>query len=141
VAFTPVTTPRGMPLVLAFLLIGVFVWFAENIATYLGAWQYPDQGDGWRMVSLAKLSSWSLLVIVSMMAVVQLKRVKGGREGEAQDVVLDEGWTTAGRRALRWATARQSGSEPQARPGKEDDGAARGHQQLAAQLDEPVRAA
>jgi uncharacterized membrane protein YoaT (DUF817 family) len=92
VAFTPVTTPRGMPLVLAFLLIGVFVWFAENIATYLGAWQYPDQGDGWRMVSLAKLSSWSLLVIVSMMAVVQLKRVKGGQPGEAQDVVLDERW-------------------------------------------------
>ena len=93
VAFTPVATPRGMPLVLAFLLIGVFVWFAENIATYLGAWQYPDQQDGWRMVSPAKLTSWSLLVIVSLMAVVQLKRVKGARPGEAQDVVVDAGWT------------------------------------------------
>lgn len=89
VAFTPATATRGMPLVLAFLLIGVFVWFAENIATYLGAWQYPDQADGWRMVSLAKLSSWSLLVIVSLMAVVQLKRVKGARPGETQDVMVD----------------------------------------------------
>jgi uncharacterized membrane protein YoaT (DUF817 family) len=89
VAFTPVSTQRAMPLVVAFLLIGVFVWFAENIATYFGAWQYPDQRDGWRMVSLHKLSSWSLLVIVSMMAVVQLKRVKGGRPGRSQDVVVD----------------------------------------------------
>jgi uncharacterized membrane protein YoaT (DUF817 family) len=89
VAFTPVATERGMPLVLAFLLIGVFVWFAENIATYLGAWQYPDQQDGWRMVSPAKLTSWSLLVIVSLMAVVQLKRVKGARAGEAQDVAVE----------------------------------------------------
>jgi len=86
VAFTPVATERWMPLVLAFLLIGVFVWFAENIATYLGAWQYPDQQDGWRMVSVHKLSSWSLLVIVSLMAVVQLKHLKGARGLQAQDV-------------------------------------------------------
>lgn len=89
VAFTPVSTQRGMPLVLAFLLIGIFVWFAENIATFLGAWQYPDQQDGWRMVSPHKLTSWALLVIVSMMAVVQLKHVKGARESERQDVVVD----------------------------------------------------
>ena len=89
VAFRPVEKERRIPLVLAFLLIGLFVWFAENIATFLGAWQYPDQTDGWRMVGIGKLSSWSLLVIVSMMAVVQLKRVKGSRVGESQDVVVD----------------------------------------------------
>lgn len=88
VAFTPAAKQRGMPLVLAFLLIGVFVWFAENIATYLGAWQYPHQQDGWRVVSLHKLTSWALLVIVSMMIVVQLKRLKGSRASEAQDVVV-----------------------------------------------------
>lgn len=87
VAFTPLTKERRIPLPLAFLLIGVFVWFAENIATYFGAWQYPHQEDGWRLVSLHKLSSWALLVIVSMMAVVQLKRVKGGRADERQDVM------------------------------------------------------
>lgn len=78
-----------MPLVLAFLLIGIFVWFAENIATFLGAWQYPDQQDGWRMVSPHKLTSWALLVIVSLMTVVQLKHVKGARVTEHQDVVVD----------------------------------------------------
>ena len=97
VAFTPVSTTYRMPLVLAFLSIGVFVWFAENIATYLGAWQYPDQSDGWRLVSPAKLTSWSLLVIVSLLAVVQLKRVKGARPGQAQDVVEDRGWGDVGR--------------------------------------------
>ncbi len=86
VAFTPVARERTLPLVLAFLLIGVFVWFAENIATFFGAWQYPDQGDGWRVVSLSKLSSWSLLVIVSLMAVVELKRVKGAQAGASQNV-------------------------------------------------------
>ncbi len=80
VAFTPVAKERTLPLVLAFVLIGVFVWFAENIATFFGAWQYPHQQDGWRVVSPGKLSSWSLLVIVSLMAVVQLKRVKGARD-------------------------------------------------------------
>ncbi len=91
VEFTPLHTTRRIPLVLAFLLIGVFVWFAENIATFFGAWQYPDQVDGWRVVSLSKLTSWSLLVIVSMMAVVQLKRVKGSRSGEEQSVVTYPG--------------------------------------------------
>lgn len=79
VAFTPLAKERRIPLVVAFLLIGVFVWFAENISTFLGAWQYPNQAEGWHMVSLSKLSSWSLLVIVSLMAVVQLKHVKGAR--------------------------------------------------------------
>lgn len=102
VAFTPVAAERGMPLVLAFVLIGVFVWFAENIATYLGAWQYPDQGDGWRLVSPAKLTSWSLLVIVSLLAVVQLKRVKGARPGQAQDVVEDPAWPAVGRAVAGW---------------------------------------
>ena len=91
VAFSPLAKERRLPLVLAFLLIGVFVWFAENIATFFGAWQYPHQTDGWHMVNLAKLSSWSLLVIVSMMAVVQLKHVKGSRASEKQDVVVDQG--------------------------------------------------
>lgn len=86
VAFTPHATERGMPLVVAFALIGGFVWFAENVATFLGAWQYPHQHDGWHPVSPHKLIAWSLLVIVSVMAVVQLKRVKGARPGQRQDV-------------------------------------------------------
>jgi uncharacterized membrane protein YoaT (DUF817 family) len=65
-----------MPLGLSFLLIGFFIWLAENIATFLGAWQYPHQGGGWRVVHTAKISSWFLLVIVSIIIVTQLKRLK-----------------------------------------------------------------
>ena len=91
VAFTPVSTERRLPVVLVFVLIGTFVWFAENVSTFLGAWQYPDQQDGWRVVSLHKLSSWALLVIVSLMIVVQLKRVKGTRADAHRDVVVERG--------------------------------------------------
>lgn len=76
VRFTPYRQTFAMPLVVAFLLIGIFVWLAENVSTYLGAWVYPHQVNGWRVVDLGKLSSWGLLVIVSFMIVAQLKRVK-----------------------------------------------------------------
>ena len=66
-----------MPLVLSFLLIGFFIWIAENVATFFGAWQYPDQREQWSIVSLGKISSWSLLVIISFIIVAQLKHVKG----------------------------------------------------------------
>ncbi|AYC30077.1 DUF817 domain-containing protein [Paenisporosarcina cavernae] len=65
-----------MPLTLSFFLIGFFIWIAENIATYFGAWQYPDQVDAWSLVHLGKVSSWLLLVIVSFLIVATLKRVK-----------------------------------------------------------------
>lgn len=65
-----------MPLVLSFVLIGFFIWVAENIATFFGAWEYPNQAGVWRVVHLGKLSSWLLLVIVSFMIVASLKHVK-----------------------------------------------------------------
>jgi uncharacterized membrane protein YoaT (DUF817 family) len=68
-----------MPLVLSFLLIGFFIWIAENIATLLGAWQYPNQQQAWSLVSFGKISSWFLLVIVSFIIVAQLKHVKGAK--------------------------------------------------------------
>jgi uncharacterized membrane protein YoaT (DUF817 family) len=82
VAFTPWRRRLRLPLPLCFVLIGLFVYFAENIATFLGAWVYPHQQDGWHWVGLGKLSSWSLLVIVSFLIVAQLKRVKARRAGE-----------------------------------------------------------
>ncbi len=75
VEFTPVKRAYKMPMVVAFFLIGLFVWFAENLCTYLGAWQYPHQHNGWEMVDFGKLSSWCLLVIVSFILVAVLKRV------------------------------------------------------------------
>lgn len=68
--------PYQMPLVLSFLLIGFFIWLAENVATFLGAWTYPNQQEGWNIVHVSKISSWFLLVIVSFIIVSQLKHVK-----------------------------------------------------------------
>jgi len=64
---------RKMPLIVSFLLIGFFIWIAENISTFFGAWVYPNQELGWHIVSLSKISSWSLLVIVSFIIVANLK--------------------------------------------------------------------
>ena len=67
---------RWMPLLLGFGLVALFIWFAENIATFANAWNYPGQEARWQMVSLAKLGSWYLLMIISfvLVALVQLVR-------------------------------------------------------------------
>jgi uncharacterized membrane protein YoaT (DUF817 family) len=80
VHFTVVTKERAMPLIASFLLIGFFVWVAENIATRFGAWVYPNQKAAWAIVSTGKISSWALLVIVTFIIVSDLKHV---REGDA----------------------------------------------------------
>lgn len=76
VIFTPYDRPRKMPLLLSFILIGFFIWLAENIGTLFGVWRYPNQVLGWNMVHLGKWSSWSLLVIMSFVIVAQLKHIK-----------------------------------------------------------------
>jgi uncharacterized membrane protein YoaT (DUF817 family) len=58
-----------MPVLLAFLLVALFIWFAENIATFSEAWSYPDQMAGWQLVSISKLGSWFLLMIISVVLV------------------------------------------------------------------------
>ena len=60
---------RWMPLLLGFLLVALFIWGAENIGTFARAWTYPGQDDGWEMVSLAKLGSWFLLMMISFVLV------------------------------------------------------------------------
>lgn len=76
VAFRIHHTVYKMPLILSFLFIGFFIWIAENITTFFGAWQYPDQQAAWSLVHIGKISSWFLLVIISIIIVAQLKRVK-----------------------------------------------------------------
>lgn len=73
VYFTVTCQRRQMPLVLAFTLIGFFIWIAENIATFFGAWTYPGQAHGWSLVSANKITSWMLLVIISFIIVAVLK--------------------------------------------------------------------
>ena len=65
-----------MPLLLGFFLVSLFIWFAENIATFARIWLYPDQTEGWQMVSLQKLGSWYLLMIVSWVLVTIIHRPK-----------------------------------------------------------------
>ncbi|WP_040711761.1 DUF817 domain-containing protein [Paenibacillus curdlanolyticus] len=66
-----------MHVILSFLLIAFFIWIAENISTFMGAWAYPDQESVWRLVHLGKLGSWFLLVIISIIIITELKRFKG----------------------------------------------------------------
>lgn len=75
-----------MPIALSFLLIGFFIWIAENIATYFSAWEYPNQRDAWSLVHLGKVSSWVLLVIVSFLIVATLKQVKGKSHNEKESI-------------------------------------------------------
>jgi uncharacterized membrane protein YoaT (DUF817 family) len=76
VVFTPLDRERRMPLLLAFVLIGFFIWLAENISTFFGVWKYPNQLGAWSAVHVGKWSSWSLLVIMTFTIVANLKHVK-----------------------------------------------------------------
>lgn len=76
VYFTPNKREYHMPLMLGFFLIAIFIWIAENIATYFGAWKYPDQIHAWHVVGTQKITSWFLLVIISFIVVAYLKHFK-----------------------------------------------------------------
>jgi uncharacterized membrane protein YoaT (DUF817 family) len=65
---------RRMPLLLGFVLVALFIWLAENIGTGMNVWRYPSQAAGWRLVSIAKLQAWFLLMIVSYTLVALVSR-------------------------------------------------------------------
>jgi uncharacterized membrane protein YoaT (DUF817 family) len=67
--FTVFRSRFRMPLLLAFFLVAVFIWLAENIATWSNAWVYPDQLEGWHPVSVGKLGAWFLLMMISVVLV------------------------------------------------------------------------
>jgi uncharacterized membrane protein YoaT (DUF817 family) len=67
---------RKMPLLLSFVLIGFFIWLAENISTFFGIWKYPNQLGAWSTVHIGKWSSWSLLVIMTFTIVANLKHIR-----------------------------------------------------------------
>jgi uncharacterized membrane protein YoaT (DUF817 family) len=74
VYFTVWRRPRWMPFLLAGFLAALFIWLAENIGTFARAWTYPDQADGWRMVSPGKLGAWYLLMYISFVLVAMVRR-------------------------------------------------------------------
>jgi uncharacterized membrane protein YoaT (DUF817 family) len=65
---------RTMPLLLGLFLVALFIWFAENIGTLTRTWLYPHQLAAWSIVSLGKLSSWFLLLIISYVMVAAVNR-------------------------------------------------------------------
>ncbi|MEL7728449.1 DUF817 domain-containing protein [Citromicrobium bathyomarinum] len=67
---------RWMPLLLGFGLVALFIWFAENIATFANAWTYPGQELAWKPVSLAKYGSWYLLMIISFVLVALVQPIR-----------------------------------------------------------------
>jgi uncharacterized membrane protein YoaT (DUF817 family) len=67
---------RWMPLLVGFGLVALFIWFAENIATFANAWNYPGQEQEWRMVSIAKYGSWYLLMLISFVLVTLVQPVR-----------------------------------------------------------------
>lgn len=79
VTFTVHGRRHRMPLALSFVLIGFFLWLAENIATRLGAWRYPNQAAGWQPVGIDKFAAWSLLITVTFVLVARARQ--GWRRG------------------------------------------------------------
>lgn len=76
VVYRPMDHDRTMPLLLGFVLIGFFIWLAENISTFFGIWKYPNQLGAWTTVHVGKWSSWSLLVVMTFTIVANLKHIK-----------------------------------------------------------------
>ncbi len=65
---------RWMPFLVAAFLVAMFIWFAENIATFARAWSYPDQQKVWKMVSFTKMGAWYLLMYISFVLVAAVHK-------------------------------------------------------------------
>ncbi|WP_338847153.1 DUF817 domain-containing protein [Massilia sp. W12] len=76
VIFYPMEKARNMPLLLSFVLIGFFIWLAENLSTFFGIWRYPNQLGAWSVVHISKWSAWAMLVIMTFTIIVHLKHIK-----------------------------------------------------------------
>lgn len=74
--FRIIKTHRHMPILVGWFLVALFIWFAENIATYTNIWLYPNQQQTWSMVPLAKLSSWYMLMLLSFVLVSLINTIK-----------------------------------------------------------------
>lgn len=77
---------RWMPLLAGWFLVALFIWFAENLGTFVHAWTYPSQAHGWSLVSPAKLGAWYLLMYISFVLVAAVHRPRS------------KGWTSASSR-------------------------------------------
>lgn len=92
-----------MPLLLGFTLVALFIWIAENIGTLTGTWFYPDQVEGWKPVSIMKMGSWWLLMLLSWVLVTLVHAPAVARQAGARDMLsmrrVRPSMTAANRRA------------------------------------------
>ena len=65
-----------MPILVGWFLVALFIWVAENIATNANIWIYPNQSNEWELVSIAKISSWYLLMMLSFVLVTLINNVQ-----------------------------------------------------------------
>ena len=68
---------RRKPLLVGLFLVALFIWIAENLETLTETWRYPHQFSGWSVVSLGKLGSWFLLLLISYALVAAVNRWNG----------------------------------------------------------------
>lgn len=79
VSYKLIDKRHKMPLLVGFGLIAIVIWLAENVGTYTRTWLYPDQQAGWHMVSLDKVGSWLLLMVISFIMVECLWYIRSRR--------------------------------------------------------------
>ncbi len=80
--YRPDVKERPMPLVIGLMLVALFIWFAENLGTFARAWVYPSQSAGWHPVSVDKLGSWYLLMIISFVLVAAVHGKPASSNGQ-----------------------------------------------------------
>jgi uncharacterized membrane protein YoaT (DUF817 family) len=84
--FTPDQKPRPMPMIVGALLVALFIWFAENLGTFASAWIYPDQANGWKLVSIQKMGAWYLLLLLSFVLVTLVHKPERVEETKREGV-------------------------------------------------------
>lgn len=61
-----------LPMLLVLSVLAGLIWVAENISTFYQIWLYPSQVEKWHMVGWAKLGSWYLLLLLSLVLVLKI---------------------------------------------------------------------
>ena len=84
---------RALPVLPGFVLTATFIWLAENLATFAGAWIYPSQHHGWRLVPVEKVGSWCLLMLLSFVLVTLVHPVQPAGEAALESgVARKDAW-------------------------------------------------
>lgn len=65
-----------LPMLPVLALLAFIIWIAENISTFYQIWLYPSQVEKWHMVGWAKLGSWYLLLLLSLVLVMKILGIR-----------------------------------------------------------------